>query len=46
MARAEQLGSEAVAAIESRLYALSEGISRRFFLQGNEPIRAAGLTLA
>ena len=46
MARAERLGVEAVSAIESRLYALSEGISRRFFLQGNETIRAAGMTLA
>ena len=46
MARAEQLGVDAVAAIESRLYALSDGVSRRFFLQGNETIRAAGMTLA
>jgi uncharacterized circularly permuted ATP-grasp superfamily protein/uncharacterized alpha-E superfamily protein len=45
-ARAESLGDKAVLAIENRLLALSEAISRRFFLQGSETIRAAGMTLA
>ncbi|MDB5662302.1 MAG: hypothetical protein JWN59_640 [Sphingomonas bacterium] len=46
MAKAEQLGAAAVAPIENRLFALSDAISRRFFLQGNETIRSAGMTLA
>ena len=45
-ARAESLGTDAVMAIENRLLGLSEGIGRRFFLQGSETIRAAGMTLA
>jgi len=45
-AKAESLGSEAVMALENRLLALSEAIGRRFFLQGSETIRAAGMTLA
>lgn len=32
--------------LERRLQALSEAIARRFFLQGAEPLRAGGLTLA
>ena len=32
--------------IENRLLALSDAIGRRFFLQDNETIRAAGMTLA
>lgn len=46
IAKAESLGAEAVLAIENRLLALSEAIGRRFFLQGSETIRAAGMTLA
>jgi uncharacterized circularly permuted ATP-grasp superfamily protein/uncharacterized alpha-E superfamily protein len=46
MAKAEQLGAEAAEGFENRLYALSDAISRRFFLQENETIRAAGMTLA
>jgi uncharacterized circularly permuted ATP-grasp superfamily protein/uncharacterized alpha-E superfamily protein len=46
MTKAEQLGAEAAAGFENRLYALSDAISRRFFLQENETIRAAGMTLA
>jgi uncharacterized circularly permuted ATP-grasp superfamily protein/uncharacterized alpha-E superfamily protein len=46
MATAEQLGAEAAAGFEARLYALSDAISRRFFLQENETIRAAAMTLA
>eukprot|EP01035_Chromulina_nebulosa_P039223 gene39224-53026_t len=32
--------------IERKLYALSDAIARRYFLQGAEPLRAGGLTLA
>jgi len=32
--------------IERRLFQLSEAISRRYFLQGGEPLRSPGLTLA
>ncbi|EZP51002.1 MULTISPECIES: circularly permuted type 2 ATP-grasp protein [Sphingomonas] len=38
---AEQLGD-----IEQRLTQLSESVARRYFLQGAEPLRAGGLTLA
>jgi len=31
---------------EHRLFRLSEAIARRYFLQGAEPLRASGLTLA
>nr|WP_299595227.1 circularly permuted type 2 ATP-grasp protein [Sphingomonas bacterium] len=46
MARAEQFGADVAASFENRLYALSDAIGRRFFLQENETIRAAGMTLA
>ncbi|WP_156677888.1 circularly permuted type 2 ATP-grasp protein [Sphingomonas profundi] len=46
MQRAESLGTHAVMAVENRLYALSDAIGRRFFLQDNETLRAAGMTLA
>ncbi|WCT75510.1 circularly permuted type 2 ATP-grasp protein [Sphingomonas naphthae] len=45
-AKAESLGGDAVLAMENRLYALSDAIGRRFFLQGAETIRAPGMTLA
>ena len=32
--------------VERRLGLLSEAIARRYFLQGAEPLRAGGLTLA
>jgi hypothetical protein len=32
--------------LERRLYALSDAVARRYFLQGAEPLRAGGLTLA
>jgi uncharacterized alpha-E superfamily protein len=32
--------------IERRLYGLSDAIAHRYFLQGAEPLRAGGLTLA
>ncbi len=44
--RAESLGPNAVMGIENRLLVLSDAIGRRFFLQDNETIRAAGMTLA
>jgi uncharacterized alpha-E superfamily protein len=46
MAHAESLGPNAVMVIENRLLGLSEAVSHRFFLQGSETIRAAGMTLA
>ena len=46
MSRAESLGANAVMGIENRLLALSDAVGRRFFLQDNETIRAAGMTLA
>ncbi|MET0271189.1 MAG: alpha-E domain-containing protein, partial [Sphingomonas sp.] len=46
MSRAESLGANAVMGIENRLLALSDAIGRRFFLQENETLRAAGMTLA
>ncbi|SFR96218.1 circularly permuted type 2 ATP-grasp protein [Sphingomonas jatrophae] len=45
-ARAESLGPKAVLALENRLYALSDAIGARFFLQGAETLRAGGMTLA
>ena len=47
--RATQAGgldNRALHDIETRLAALSELIAQRYFLQGSEPLRAAGLTLA
>ena len=44
--RAESLGANAVMGIENRLLTLSDAIGRRFFLQDNETLRAAGMTLA
>jgi len=32
--------------LERRLFALSDAVARRYFLQGAEPLRAGGLTLA
>jgi uncharacterized circularly permuted ATP-grasp superfamily protein/uncharacterized alpha-E superfamily protein len=43
---AEKFGADMAASFESRLYALSDAIGRRFFLQENETIRAAAMTLA
>jgi len=47
--RAMQAGGldvRAIRDIETQLGALSELIAQRYFLQGSEPLRAAGLTLA
>jgi uncharacterized alpha-E superfamily protein len=43
---AEKFGADVAASFENRLYALSDAIGRRFFLQENETIRAAAMTLA
>ena len=45
-ARAEAMSPQGLVGIENRLMALSDAIGRRFFLQGSETIRAAGMTLA
>jgi hypothetical protein len=45
-ADAGTLGAETLLKIESRLVTLTEEVARRYFLQGAEPLRAAGLTLA
>jgi uncharacterized circularly permuted ATP-grasp superfamily protein/uncharacterized alpha-E superfamily protein len=46
MSAAERFSADVAASFEQRLYALSDAIGRRFFLQENETIRAAGMTLA
>jgi uncharacterized alpha-E superfamily protein len=43
---AAALEGDALQAIENRLLALSDAISRRFFLRGAETLRAPGFTLA
>ncbi|MEH3122199.1 MAG: circularly permuted type 2 ATP-grasp protein [Sphingomonas phyllosphaerae] len=45
-AQAALLDPETLAEVEHRLFRLSEAIARRYFLQGAEPLRASGLTLA
>ena len=40
------LNAEVLGDLERRLGTLSEAIARRYFLQGAEPLRAVGLTLA
>lgn len=44
--RAVEIDDPLMRDVEARLAALSNAIARRFFLQGAEPLRAAGLTLA
>ena len=46
IASAAGLDAETLGDIERRLGTLSDAIGRRYFLQGAEPLRAAGLTLA
>lgn len=43
---AQGLDADRLGEVERRLGALSEAIARRYFLQGAEPLRAPGLTLA
>ena len=45
-AQAALLDPETLSEVEHRLFRLSEAIARRYFLQGAEPLRASGLTLA
>jgi hypothetical protein len=45
-ATAATIDAEALGDVERRLGGLSEAIARRYFLQGAEPLRAGGLTLA
>jgi len=45
-ADAATLDADALGDVERRLADLSEAIARRYFLQGAEPLRAEGLTLA
>jgi uncharacterized circularly permuted ATP-grasp superfamily protein/uncharacterized alpha-E superfamily protein len=46
IADAQTLDPDALGAIERQLAELSDAIARRYFLQGAEPLRAGGLTLA
>ena len=45
-AQAALLDPETLLEVENRLFRLSEAVARRYFLQGAEPLRASGLTLA
>ena len=45
-ATAAGLDADTLGAAERQLGTLSEAVARRYFLQGAEPLRAAGLTLA
>ena len=45
-ATAANLGADTLGDVERRLGALSDAIARRYFLQGAEPLRETGLTLA
>ncbi len=42
VARAEEMSVEAMLGIENRLYALSDAIGTRYFLQGSEAVRSTG----
>ncbi|PZU06180.1 circularly permuted type 2 ATP-grasp protein [Sphingomonas sp.] len=44
--RAEAMARTALLSVENKLSSLSDAIARRYFLQGAETIRAAGMTLA
>ncbi|TCP34774.1 circularly permuted type 2 ATP-grasp protein [Sphingomonas sp. BK235] len=44
--QAATLTGELLLAVEQRLGRLSDAVARRYFLQGAEPLRAGGLTLA
>ncbi|MEG3148942.1 circularly permuted type 2 ATP-grasp protein [Sphingomonas sp. ZT3P38] len=45
-ATAAELDEGVLGDLERRLFALSDAVARRYFLQGAEPLRAGGLTLA
>ena len=44
--RADRIDEAALLGIENSLLALADAIARRYFLRGDEPVRAAGMTLA
>ena len=46
IATAAALDAETLGDVERQLGTLSDAVARRYFLQGAEPLRAAGLTLA
>ena len=46
VARAATLDARLLGEVDQRLGRLSDAIARRYFLQGAEPLRAGGLTLA
>ena len=46
VARAATINADMLDTTERRLASLSDAIARRYFLQGAEPLRAGGLTLA
>ncbi|NTS64661.1 circularly permuted type 2 ATP-grasp protein [Sphingomonas sp. HHU CXW] len=45
-ARAATLDTDTLNEVERRLWRISDAVARRYFLQGAEPLRASGLTLA
>ena len=45
-ATAAGIDADLLGELERRLVTLSDAIARRYFLQGAEPLRAGGLTLA
>jgi uncharacterized alpha-E superfamily protein len=45
-AQAHVLDADTLGEVERRLAQLSDALARRYFLQGAEPLRASGLTLA
>ncbi len=45
-ATAALLDADMLGDVERRLYRLSDAVARRYFLQGAEPLRAAGMVLA
>ena len=45
-ATAAGLDADVLGDVERRLFQLSEAVARRYFLQGAEPLRAAGMVLA
>ena len=44
--RAVEIDDNVMSGVEAQLALVSSAVSRRYFLQGAEPLRAAGLTLA
>ncbi|SEL04654.1 Uncharacterized conserved protein, circularly permuted ATPgrasp superfamily [Sphingomonas palmae] len=45
-ARAATIDADLLSEVERRLARISDAVARRYFLQGAEPLRASGLTLA